>query len=212
MFRPTATPRVALIAALLLIVAACGGGASPSASAAAASTAPSPNASAASGEPSSQASGGFSFPPIASLPSVDKELEARLPSELCGGPADKLSIPGTAFVSQAEPEFAATVARLGKSPADVVVAGANGPFQVDGPCNETVAIVRVKGADPAQLQTVFVEEARKDGPVDQKSLGGKNIFFDAASGDFYVYFVGDAMFIVTAPDEATAAEILAQLA
>jgi hypothetical protein len=208
---------VALAAGALLLAGGCSSTATATATAtanaapggstppAASSTAPGPSAPASSAGP---------VLPGFSLPSDDKSLEALLPSTLCGQAAIKLSMSGASFLTGAGAEFTATLAQLGKTAADVAIALAESdPTKASG-CKVSAGVFEVKGADDAQLQTVFLAAAsQSETTYTQGSIGGKTVYVDASnpSSKNYAYFKGDGIFFVSAPDDATATTVLSSM-
>lgn len=209
--------------ALLAAVWGCGGSAATSQSAAAPSTSPAAAASTAV-EPSvaqpSQAQPSVAQPstavssfalPSFELPSGAKDLEALLPDELCGVTAIKLSMSGEQFMTDADAEFKATLATLGKQASDVSFAIA---ASTGSGC--TAGIFRVKGIVTNLLEQALVAAEKKSGTTyTQGSVGGKNVYITDTTGATaskqYVYFKGDAAIFAEAKDEATATAILQQL-
>jgi hypothetical protein len=204
--------------ALTALLAACNTGtssAAPSASASvAASEAATPAPSAASEAPSASTDalpsldlGSFAIPSFGGA----ADLEAMLPSEICGGTTQKFSMSGADFEQFADEEFSATLEGLGKTAADVA-------FAISAPLDDSdcgAGVFRISGADTARLQDVYLKAAQDQGSTyTTGSVGGKNVFIITAtdeSGKQYVYFKGDAVLFAQAPDDATAAEILALL-
>ena len=203
----------ALAGLAILSVAGCGSSstATPNpATSAAPTTAPSaapsvePSAEVPTAAPS-EAIPGFSFP------TSDKELEALLPSELCGVKTRKLSMGGETFMTGADPAFVAVLDKLGKTVADV-------SFAIAGPATPTTrecsaGIFRIKGADGGQFKEAFLAASAADGTTyTQKSLGGKDVYVDASSASLqYAYFKGDALIFAGGATEQDAVEVLAQL-
>lgn len=167
-------------------------------------------ATSSAGSSAGPASGGL-LPSLA-IPSVsfstDPALAAMLPETLCGTAAVKTSFAGETFGSSTDAEFLAFVQALGKTPADVSFAAAIG-----GTTGCTASIMRVKGADTAQLRDKFTAEMVKEGNTTQeKTLGGKTVLVGSDANSFgYVYFKDDTVIIFTAPDEAKATEIATAL-
>jgi hypothetical protein len=201
----------------LLALSACSGGtaASPGASTAA-SGSPAASAPADTPTPSvavaSPSTDGSAFPSLAipsfAFPSEDKELEALLPSTMCGADTVKFSMSGATFEASADPEFRAILDELGKTPNDVSLAIAGG-MTADG-CG--AGIFRIKGADANRFKDVFLSEAAKEGTTYQeKSVAGKSVLVGDGTEFQYAYFKGDALLFVTAPDETKAIEILQAL-
>jgi hypothetical protein len=211
-FRGLTLAVIALAASLAACNAATSSG-SPAASAVAPTQAP---PSAASEAPSASADalpsldlGSFAIPSFGGA----ADLEAMLPSEICGATTQKFSMSGADFEAFAEDdEFSATLEGLGKTAADVSFA-ISAPLAGDTDCG--AGIFRISGADPARLQQVYLEAAESEGGTyTTGTIGGKNVFIITATDDTgkqYVYFKGDAVLFAQAPDDATAGEILALL-
>jgi hypothetical protein len=198
---------------LILTLIGCGGSAAASAStgaAAQASTAvasSAPTSSESSTAAPSSAGSGFVLPSF-TLPSGAKDLEALLPTQLCGDTAIKLSMSGAQFMTSADPTFKSILDALGKQASDVSVAVAAGSTS-----GCTAGIFRIAGVDQSRLQEAFVAQERRTGAtVTQGSVGGKNVYITAQSAaKEYVYFKGDAVIFAEAKDETSAASILQQL-
>jgi hypothetical protein len=189
--------------ATIAVAAACDG--KP---AGAASTVASPGASVSVSAPSASAPpGAGSGLPSFALPSGAKDLEALLPDTLCGTPAVKFSMSGADFAANADEEFTKTLSDLGKSPSDVSFAAAG---SAGGDCG--AGIFRINGADQTRLQEVFLDASQSDGATyTAGNVGGRSVFVITTPGDDgkqYVYFKGDAVLFVQAPDETKAGEIL----
>jgi hypothetical protein len=217
---------LASLAGFVVVLWGCGAAATPiPASGAVAPTAPSAAASTAlsggaSGEPSdagastgasaaepSSAGGSFAIPSFV-LPSSAKDLEALLPSTICGAQALKASMTGDQFMAQGDPEFQRVLTALGKQSTDVAFALAASP----GGC--TAGIFRIKGVDASLIAAAFLAEEQKQGTTFTKStVAGKSVYADTAAGAdvMYVYFANDAAIFVQAKDAGQAAEILKQL-
>ena len=198
------TISLALAAVATIVVTAACNNASSSGTPAAASGPPSASvASPGASAPSGAASGLPSF----ALPSGAKDLEALLPGSLCGAPAVKFSMSGADFAANADEEFTKTLSDLGKSPSDVSFAAAG---SAGGDCG--AGIFRINGADEARLQQVFLDASKSDGATYAAgNVGGRPVFVITTPGDDgaqYVYFKGDAVLFVQAPDETKAGEIL----
>jgi len=225
MTRRTLSFSAALTATLALIVAACSsssGTTAPTTAASAAESSPTEAASAAppssapseiaSEAPLGSAQGGLqSFPiPSFQLPSDDKGLEALLPDQVCGKKATKLSMSGDRFASVSDQSFIDTLSQLGKSPKDVSFAVA---ADVTGACDVTAVIFRVKGADPGQFRDFFIAAAQKQDKTTWTTgnVGGKDIYIGTqpdSKTKSYAWFRGDALLVVEAKDDATAAPLI----
>jgi hypothetical protein len=209
--------RLAAGAMLVALMAGCGGAASPSASTgsaapsvAAPSVAASTEASTAPSEAAPSEAAPSTAPSIAlpSLPSEAKDLEAVLPSSLCGTTATKVSLSGASFAANADPDFKAVLSALGKSPSDVAFA-----IAIAGDSGCGAGIFRVQGVDSGALQAAFNAQVQKSGDTfTDKNVGGKDVKIQATSGvSNYLYFKGDALIFASAKTEADAASILQQL-
>jgi hypothetical protein len=192
------------------------GGSSAAASQAAAPSEAPPSAAAPSAAEASAAApstgGGeasFALPSI-TLPSDAKDLEALLPSTLCGSAATKASVSGASLGQTVDPTFLSTLQALGKSVNDVAFAFA---FSQATSCG--AGIFRIQGVDPGALQSTMVAQEQKSGDTfTQGNVGGKAVFISDSSsggGKQYVYFHGDAVIFAQAPDETKAATILQAL-
>lgn len=148
--------------------------------------------------------------PSFAFPNDDKELEALLPDEICGETVAKFSFGGDLFAEDPDPAFLAVLQQLGKTTDDVSFAVASEPSGESG-C--AAGIFRVKGADSGRLQELFLAELAKEGSTyTETSLGGRTVFVDPEADDFqYAFFKGDAVLYVTAPDDTTAASIIATM-
>ncbi len=184
-----------------------GGGASAAPSTAPASETPSvAPSSAESSAPS------IAIPSFA-LPNDDKGLEALLPDQLCGKASTKLSLSGARFSTVQDPVFDATLSELGKTATDVSFAIASPGLAGSDSCQVSAAVLRIKGADPSRFRDLFIAAAKKEDNTTYTtgSVGGKDVYIGTTPGNdtqTYAYFKGDALFFVTAPDDATAAPVL----
>ncbi len=190
-------PRIlaALIVSLILggVLAACGGGQSST-----------PNPAAES----------LALPSVI-LPSEDPEVEALLPDQLCGVQTRKLSMAGETFVPTADAAFKATLARLGKTPADVGYGTAVPDPASGATCGVIAGIFRFAGFSSTNPlpSDAFLDEARKGGTDFQPmTVGGRSVFAGHPAGSgltTYLAFGPDAVYFVNAPDDGTAASVLA---
>ena len=146
--------------------------------------------------------------PSVVLPSGAKELEALLPATMCGQTSIKTSLSGDTFAASGDAELKALMEQLGKTPADVSFAAA-----IAGASGCTATIFRINGAETSRLRDVFVAEASKEGPPPtEKTLGGKTVLVGNDVNEFgFAYFKDDTVILITAPDDAKAAEIAAVL-
>jgi hypothetical protein len=145
------------------------------------------------------------------LPSSDKELEALIPSTLCGSAATKLSLKGQEIFANNEDQTLTSVLQsLGKS-VDDVSAAAGFNVSATNPCG--VFIIRIKGASEDQLRTVFQQLADQEGTkFQQTSLGGKTVYKSTTEDKpQYVWIKGDGLISVSADSEADAATLIGQL-
>jgi hypothetical protein len=209
---------------LVTVLWGCGAAATPipstgAASAAASQAAPAsveasaaePSAATSSEGAASAAAPSLALPSFAlpSLPSDAKDLEALLPSTVCGSAATKTSIAGANLGQAVDPSFLATLQALGKSVNDVSFALA---FSQSTSCG--AGIFRVAGVDPGALQSTLLAQEQKSGDsFTQGSIGGKSVYISSGSGSGkqYVYFHGDAVIFAEAPDDTKAASILQTL-
>jgi hypothetical protein len=200
--RPASIGRfAAVLGALALALAACGGAAAPSTSPGAATT------------PSPAASSPIELPSV-EIPSFqsDVDLEAQLPSEFCGQPTEKFSFSGAETVSSDE-QFAAIVAALGRSAADVSVAGA--ASKAPECAGIQLFAFRIKGAEGGRFEQLFIDAQEQETGTrpTRSNVGGKDVwvFTDSTGITSYIYFRGDTIFGVSAQSEADAAKGLAIL-
>ena len=202
-----------LAVALIVVLAACGsaassqsgGAANPEASVAA-STAATPAPAGNSSEPS-VALPSLSVPSFA-LPSGAKDLEALLPSTICGETATKFSMGGAGFAaSGSTPEFEKALQELGKSAADVSFAAAAG---AGTGC--TAGVFRVNGVDAARFSQVYLAAGQEaeGNPYTQTNVDGRDVYSITTSDEAtqYIYFNGDAVLFVQAKTADEAASIL----
>ncbi|HEY7936499.1 MAG TPA: hypothetical protein VID26_05155 [Candidatus Limnocylindrales bacterium] len=203
------------LAAGALLLAGCSSSAT---TAPGGSSAPAPStALGGSSAPAPSTAAGSSSGPVLpgfSLPNDDKDLEALLPSTLCGKTDVKTSLSGADLSTGADPAFAATLAQLGKSTSDVGFAIAEPDPTTSSDCAVTIGVFAVNGADGNQLKTVFLAAATaEETAYTESNVGGKDVFIDASdpTAKNYAYFKGDGVFFVQAPDDATAAPLLTAL-
>jgi hypothetical protein len=213
--------RSALVAlfAIIAILAACSEQ-TPSDSAAASGSVGESASESASAEPTESAVaseiGGL---PSFELPQSAPELAALLPDEIGGAPAFKLSMSGEELLaaggdSGIDPATVAFLERLDAQPEDIsfAIAASTGGESTTG-----VFAFRVEGADPNQLEQEFQAAMAEEEAIDwaPASVGGKDVLTAADSDNpgnaFYVYTREDVIFIVNAPSQEEAAEILTEL-
>jgi hypothetical protein len=197
--RPAQWGRLAaILGALTLLVAACSN-ASPAATSA--------GSSPAAATPAATTQATVVLPSGLVIPSfnADVDLEAKLPSDFCGQKTTKASFSGSEFLAS-DATFSALVQELGRSPADVSVAGASVP----GP--DCVGInlfaLRIKGADTSKFEQLFLAvQAKNSKPTTKTNVGGKDVWtYTDDSGVNYLYFKDDIAFGVTADTAADAAK------
>ena len=212
---------LAASAALAIFVAACSSSATPSPTAppaAAASVAPSVAPSAAPSMQASAAPAASTAPaasgalPSLTLPNEDTNLEALLPSTFGGAKLQKLSMKGADFLGQSSnADLANALGSLGLTAADVSVAIASDIAETSG---LTFIAIRFAGADSSKLLQVFQAASQASGQtVTSVNLGGKAALkaTDSSGSSSYFYVKNDTILGVTAPDDATAATMLAVL-
>jgi hypothetical protein len=136
------------------------------------------------------------------------DLEALLPSQLCGQPSKKQSFGGTANIPDASNNpYAALFAGLGSG--GVAIAE---PASTDT-CKVSAAAFRLQGANQLIIQA-FLAAAANDsgGQSSQVNLGGKAATKVDDAGDvLYIYVKGDTIFVVGAPSDDLATPVLAGL-
>ena len=212
---------LAASAALAIFVAACSSSATPSPTAppaAAASVAPSVAPSAAPSMQASAAPAASTAPaasgalPSLTLPNEDTNLEALLPSTFGGAKLQKLSMKGADFLGQSSnADLANALSSLGLTAADVSVAIASDIAETSG---LTFIAIRFAGADSSKLLQVVQAASQASGQtVTSVNLGGKAALkaTDSSGSSSYFYVKNDTILGVTAPDDATAATMLAVL-
>jgi hypothetical protein len=213
--------RSALVAllAIIAVLAACSDQ-SATASAEASATAEATATATPTEEPTESAvASGIAGLPSFELPQSAPELAALLPDEIGGEQAFKLSMSGEEMMAAGDagvdPEFVAFLERLDAQPEDV-------SFAIAASTATTAATTgafafRVEGADSTQLESEFQAAMAAQQEVEwaPASVGGKDVLTasdpDNPGNSFYVYTREDVIFIVTAPSEAEAAEILTEL-
>ena len=205
--------RLASTAALIGLLAGCGSTASQApASASAAAVVPSAVESttpsvAAPSEAVSSVAPSVVLPSF-ELPSEAKDLEALLPSTICGATATKASQSGSSFAANADQDFLKVLQTLGKSPSDVAFA-----IAIGGSSGCAAGVFRIQGVDTSALQAAFASAAQSSGDTfTDKSVGGKDVKVQTSGGTSnYLYFKGDAMLFATAPSDDKAASVLQQM-
>lgn len=213
---------LAASAVLAVFVAACGGSATAAPSAAAPSAAesvapsvaPSPSAEASAAAAASTEPVASGAVPSFAIPSftLDKDLEALLPSTFGGATLTKISMRSELFLGQ-DPtsDLNKAVSALGLNASNV-----SGAFATDtaGKLDVQFAAIRFAGADSGKLLEVFKAASQASGDlVGSVNLGGKDVIKTKdSSGSFsYFYVRNDVVLGVTAKDDAAAATALAVL-
>jgi hypothetical protein len=210
---------VGLTAAALLSLLVGGCGFATNATPGATSVPPTPPpASSPSGQPASGS-------PDTPEPSVDShgvpDLEALLPTRVGDVDLERVSLTGPDFYATGSATnrsgLDTLLGRLGKTVADLAVAEAGDPT---GKAVLSVAIFRVRGADPSKLlaEWVTAQEAAGAGRISHASVtvDGRALtkVVDSSrpvGGSTLVYVKGDSLFLVSADDQALVSSALAQL-
>jgi hypothetical protein len=143
-------------------------------------------------------------------------LEARLPSQVCGANAVKMSV-----ASGALPASALSALGGGASLLSGISGSATFSFALAAPgaaassgCSTGFFALQVSGGDANNLlQLMATDNTSSGGSSSQTSLGGKNVtvLTDSGGSKTYVYVSGDTLFAVEAPDDSTAGQDLSQL-
>jgi hypothetical protein len=150
---------------------------------------------------------------------ADPALEARLPNQVCGTDAFKLSFTAATGSNGALGGLGGGLSGLfgglGSVGAySIAVATVSPTAAPSASCDTTFFALQLQGGDASQFVTLIGQAAtRSGGSVSQASLGGKNVTVidDSSGSKTYVYALGDTAFGVSAPDDATAGQALAQL-
>jgi hypothetical protein len=165
-----------------------------------------------------QSSGtGASGVPGASGPAVSigsaKDLEALLPDQLCGQPAEKNSAAGSGSLpgasGSADP-FGGIVGALGGT-------GSVGAAVVEpkdtSTCKVSAGAFQITGIGQGMLSTLLsVMAAGSGGDATNVNLGGKAVVkVSDQDTPIYVYAKGDIVFVVEAPTDDDAAPVLSVL-
>jgi hypothetical protein len=158
--------------------------------------------------------------PLPSLPSSAKDLEELLPDEIGGMELQKFSMQGSEFLAGgggSDEDTQQFLEDLGVSPEDVAVALA---FSMGGEADAPAAFAfRARGASSQQLIDTFKASQATGAsaePLEWRSatVGGKPVEMatdPSVDQTIYLYAVGDVLFLISASDEADAAEALAGL-
>jgi hypothetical protein len=206
--------RFLLAVLLLALVGACTTAASPSAEAT--------ETAEATAEPTEEeASPVVGETPGFDLPSSAPELEEVLPDQVGDLTMQKFSMRGAEFMTsgdeQGNEEFVAFLDRLGAQPDDVSVAFAFG-FSEDGSSSASVFAFRVAGVPEDQLTEELQASLEEEGSASgftSANVAGKDVLVGETGEEMaptaYLYGVGDIVFFVATPDQATAEEVLENL-
>jgi hypothetical protein len=211
-------PALTVLLALAALLAACAGETATPTLEPTPEPTPSPTEEA-TPEPTAEETDGTGALPSFELPNSAPELAALLPDEIAGEQAFKLSMSGEEMMAAGgqagvDPSFQAFLDEVGGDPSSISVAFA---FGVTAQTNGVFAF-RVEGADEDALLAAFraAQDAESDETIDWESasIAGKDVLVgtEPESGTtMYLYVAQDIIFVVTATDEATAAEILTDL-
>lgn len=190
--RPAFGPVIGALA-LVVALAACGSAATPSPAV--------PGATTPGGGPT--APGGS---PIVGGLTTAPELEAALPSTLCGKPSKKGSAAGSATVDASAPP----------NPFAAFGGGAGGAFafadSTDDSCDTSAVAFSATGMGSGFMMQAIALAAAGSGTGGQVNLGGKQVYklVDTPTST-YIYAKGDALFAVEAATDDAAAEALQQM-
>lgn len=207
---PTLDRRVVRLASLslaaLLIVGACGSSstpapATPTAAAPGGPATPSPTAAAATSG-TGDASAGPTIPGLNGAP----DLEAKLPSKLCGTDTKRESFAGAGgAAASANPLLGAFGALGAGGSVSIAIAESTTPDT----CPVNVFAYQVKGGNTQIFQTMLTAMAAG---ASQVNLGGKNVTkIDESGSNTYIYIKDDTMFGVSDATDDQAGEALSQL-
>jgi predicted regulator of Ras-like GTPase activity (Roadblock/LC7/MglB family) len=201
--------------ALSAVLWGCSGAATPQPAASSptsAASAAAPSVAASEAAPSSAAASDAAVAssgalPSLVLPSEVKELEALLPSKMCGQAAQKLSLSGDTFSKTADQSFVDALKALGKQVSDVSMAVAFSP----GSCG--AGIFRIAGTDASLFKAAMLSSMQESGSTaTEGNVGGKNVtVVKGENGNTYIYFSGDAAIFAEAKNDTDAAGILKDL-
>ena len=142
-----------------------------------------------------------------------KDLEALLPNELCGQPADKQSAAGSGALpgpSGSVDPFGGIVGALGGT-------GSVGAAVVQpkdaSTCKVSAGAFQISGIGQGMLNTLLsVMAAGSGGDATSATIGGKAVVkVSDPEAPLYVYAKGDIVFIVEAPTDDLAATVLSVL-
>ncbi|MFI5262680.1 MAG: hypothetical protein ACHQZR_09030 [Candidatus Limnocylindrales bacterium] len=145
------------------------------------------------------------------------DLEAKLPSTLCGGTAFKMSMPAGAIPAAALGALGGGISSLLSGvtgTATVSWAFAIADPTTGATCDTTIYAFQVSGGDPTTLMNEIVQSQVSDGATSsQASVGGKNVTVLVTTDGTrtYSYVNGDTVYGVEAADDASAAAALSQL-
>ena len=136
-----------------------------------------------------------------------------LPNELCGAKVVEVQLHGrTSSPTDADPEFAAMLARRSARRTDDVSLAVAGVVTADDPCSRRD--LPDQGRRPEQAQGGLPRRNGEGGARRSRRSrsAGKTVLYDKDSDSFqYAYFKDDAVIFFVASDDQRAAEILAAL-
>ncbi|HTC85623.1 MAG TPA: hypothetical protein VK656_02900 [Candidatus Acidoferrum sp.] len=208
---PTLDRRVIRLASLplaaLLMVGACGSSSTPAPGTPVPGTTPTPAGPGGPGTPAptDNGTGGSGAIPSFSL-NQDPALEAKLPSQLCGGDVNKESFSGaTGAAASANPMLGAFGALGAGGNAGIAIAESKTPDT----CKVSAFAYQVVGANSQVFSAVLAGIAAGGSQV---SLGGKNVT-KIPGGDTATYFYvnNDTIFGVSGATDDQAGQVLSQL-
>ncbi len=145
------------------------------------------------------------------------DLEARLPAQVCGTNAFKLSFSagglGAAAAAAAGGDLQSILSAIGPGTTFTMAIAAPDPTS-STTCGTSIFAMQVQGGDPSQvLGLIQASAAKEGGTTKQASLAGKGIteLVDSGGATTYMYVSGDTIFGVSADDDNAAGEALALL-
>jgi hypothetical protein len=144
------------------------------------------------------------------------DLEAKLPAQVCGTNAFKLSFAGSSLPASASGLAGALGGLLGGLPATTQLNWAiAGPDPTSGSdCGTTIFAIQVSGTGADSVFTLMQQAATSDGgSISQASVGGKNVtvLTDSSGSKTYGYVSGDTIYGVSADDDTAAGQAISQL-
>ena len=163
--------------------------------------------------------GSFSIPGLGSLHG-DPGLEAKLPNQVCGSTALKLSIASGALGAGAAGGLAGGIGALlgglnGASSFSWAVATQDPSAAGSGSCGTTFFAIAIQGGgDPNSFLNLMKQNTTQGGgTTTDTSLGGKNVteLIDSDGTKTYMYTTSDTLYGVMADDDTAAGTALSQL-